>query len=234
MQIGTATYGPSMDPGYAPYEDLPKRLRKAMLRLRHYENLVSAQVSRVVDAAAAEWLAVEKRAEDSAAVIAREEGRARDRATCVAAIDKRKVASTPNERPADWASIVADGSEHAADLLPVSERPADWKTIPRCPPSTLTGYTGVILRDKKYRAKCGGSYYGVYQTAEEAAEVYDRAAIEANIDAGYTKHRLNFSRARPKRPRAPEAISTPDLHCSEELDGERNEPERGRRSRRLR
>ena len=57
MQIGTATYGPSMDPGYAPYEDLPKRLRNAMLRLRHYENLVSAQVSRVVDAAAAECMA---------------------------------------------------------------------------------------------------------------------------------------------------------------------------------
>ena len=83
-----------MDLGYAPYEDLPKRLRKAMLWLWHYENLVSAQVSRVVDAAAAEWLAVEKRAEDSAAVIAREEGRARDRATCVAAIDNRKAATT--------------------------------------------------------------------------------------------------------------------------------------------
>ena len=177
-------------------------------------------------------------------MIAREEGRARDRATCAAAIDNRKAASTTvrfenlepttNERPADWASIVADGSEHAADLLPVSEGPADWKTIPRRPPSTLTGYTGVISRDQKYRAQCGRSYYGSYQTAEEAAEVYDRAAIEANIDAGYTKHRLNFSRARPKRPRAPEAISTPDLHCSEELDGGRDEPERGRRSRRLR
>ena len=33
-----------------------------MLRLRHYENLASAQVSRVVDAAAAEWLAVEEQA----------------------------------------------------------------------------------------------------------------------------------------------------------------------------
>ena len=227
MQIGTAAYGLSMDPGYTPYDDLPKNLREEMQLLQHYESIVSAQVSRVVDVAAAEWLAVEEQAEASAAVIAREEGRARDRATCVAAIDKRKAASTSNERPADWASIVADGSEHAADLLPVPERPADWLPIPRRPPSTLTGYTGVILRDKKYRAKCGGSYYGVYQTAEEAAEVYDRAAIEANIDAGYTKHRLNFSRARPKRPRAPEAISTPDLHCSEELDRERNEPERG-------
>ena len=198
-----------------------------MQRLRHYENLVSAQVSRVVDVAAAEWLAVEKRAEDTAAVIAREEGRARDRATCVAAIDKRRAASTSNERPADWASVIADGSEHAADLLPVSERPADCKTIPRRPPCTLTGYTGVTPRGQKYRAKCGGCYYGSYQTAEEAAEVYDRAAIKANIDAGYTKHRLNFSRARVKRPRSPEAISTPDLHCGEELDGDRNEPERG-------
>ena len=54
--------------------------------------------------------------------------------------------------------------------------------------------------------------------------MHDRAAIEANIAAGYDKHRLNFSRARTKRPRAPEAISTPDLHCSEGLDEDQHEP----------
>ena len=67
-----------MDLGNAPYGDLPKRLRKVMLRLRHYENLVSTQVSRVVDAATAEWLAVEKQTEASAAMITCEEERARD------------------------------------------------------------------------------------------------------------------------------------------------------------
>ena len=133
---------------------------------------------------------------------------------------------------ADWTSIVAERTEHAADHLPLPERLADRQQIPRCPPSSTTGYTGVGIRDgaryfSRYRATCGNSYLGSYQTAEEAARVHDRAAIEANIAAGYDKHRLNFSRARTKRPRAPEAISTPDLHCSEELDGERNEPVRG-------
>ena len=131
---------------------------------------------------------------------------------------KRKTASITNERAADWASFVAEGSEHAADLLPVPERPADWLPIPRRPPPSITGYTGVELRDQRYRASCGPSRLGSYQTAEEAAEVYDRAAIERNIAAGYDKHRLNFSRARTKRPRALEAISAPDLHCSDELE----------------
>ena len=78
MQIGTAAYGPSMDPGYTPYDDLPKNLREEMQLLQHYESIVSAQVSRVVDVAAAEWLAAEKKVEASAAVIAHEERWARD------------------------------------------------------------------------------------------------------------------------------------------------------------
>ena len=124
MQIGTAAHGPSMDLGYAPYDDLPKNLREEMQLLQHYESIVSAQVSRVVDVAAAEWLAAEKKVEASAAVIAREERWANDPATCIAAIGKRKAASTSNKRAADWASIVADSSEHAADLLPVPPREA--------------------------------------------------------------------------------------------------------------
>ena len=99
-----------------------------------------------------------------------------------------KTASRANKRAADWASSVAEGSEHVADLLPVPKRPADWQQIPRCPPSSITGYTGVRLRGQRYRALCGSSYLDSYQTAEEAAEVYGQAAIERNIAVGYDKH----------------------------------------------
>ena len=44
MQIGTAAYGPSMDPGYTPYDDLPERLREEMQLLQHYKNIVNTQV----------------------------------------------------------------------------------------------------------------------------------------------------------------------------------------------
>ena len=165
MQIGTAAYGPSMDPGYTPDDELPDRLRKEMRLLLHLESRVSAQVERVIDVAVKEWQAVEDRAVASAAKIAREEQLAKDRATCVASIRKRKTASRRNERAADWASIVAESAEHAADHVPLPERQADWQQIPRCPPSSTTGYTGVGIRDgaryfSRYRATCGNNYLG--------------------------------------------------------------------------
>ena len=106
--------------------------------LLHLESRVNAQVEKVIDVAVAEWQAAEKRAVASAAEIAREEQRAKDRATCVASIRKRKTASRSNERAADWASIVAESAEHAADHLPLPEQLADWQQIPRCPPSSTT------------------------------------------------------------------------------------------------
>jgi hypothetical protein len=218
-----------MDPGYTPDDELPVRLRQEMGLLLHLESRVSKQVERVIDVAVKEWQAVEDRAVASAAIRAREEQLAEDRAACVASIRKRKTASRSNERAADWASIVTDRAEHAADYVPLPERLGERQQIPRCPPSSTTGYTGAGIRDgaryvSRYRATCGNSYLGSYQTAEEAAGVYDRAAIEANIAAGYDKHRLNFSRSRTKRPRAPEAICTPDLHCSEGLDEDQHAP----------
>ena len=132
-----------MDPPYTPYEDLPERLRKAMQKLQHYKNIVNSQVRRVVDVAVAEWQEADRRGSASAAKAAREEQWAEDRATCIASIRKRKTASITNERAADWASFVAEGSEHAADLLPVPERPAGWLPIPRRPPPSITGDTPV-------------------------------------------------------------------------------------------
>ena len=147
MQIGTAAYGPSMDPGYTPDDELPVRLRQEMGLLLHLESRVSKQVERVIDVAVKEWQVVGDRAEASAAKRAREEQLAEDRAACVASLRKRKPASRINERATDWASIVTDCAEHAADYVPLPERLGERQQIPRCPPSSTTGYTGVGIRD---------------------------------------------------------------------------------------
>ena len=104
-----------MDPSYIPCDGiLPDRLRDEMLLLRHYDNIVSTQVNRVIDTALPEWQVVDKKIEASAAAIEQEERRAKHRAACLASLRAREAASSSNERATDWASIVADSSEHAA------------------------------------------------------------------------------------------------------------------------
>ena len=132
-----------MDPEDTPSEDLPKKLREELQLLQHYDSIVSAQVSRVIEVAVETWGEAETRAEATAAATEREEQWARDRATCIASIGKRNSVSATNERAADWASIVADSAEHAADHLPVPKHPADRLPSPRGPPPKITGYTGV-------------------------------------------------------------------------------------------
>ena len=70
MQIGTAAYGLSMDPGHTAYDDLPGRLHEEMRLLQHYKSIANAQVRRVVDVAVSEWQAADRRDAASAAVIA--------------------------------------------------------------------------------------------------------------------------------------------------------------------
>ena len=73
-----------MDLSYIPCDGiLPDRLRDEMLLLRHYDNIVSTQVNRVIDAALPEWQVVDKKIEASAAAIEQEERRAKHRAECL-------------------------------------------------------------------------------------------------------------------------------------------------------
>ena len=130
-----------MDPSYIPCDGiLPDRLRDEMLLLRHYDNIVSTQVNRVIDAALPEWQVVDKKIEASAAAIEQEERRAKHRAECLASLRAREAASSSNERATDWASIVADSSEHAADLLLLPTHLAGGQQTPRRPPPSATGY----------------------------------------------------------------------------------------------
>ena len=52
-----------------------------------------------------------------------------------------------------------------------------------------------------YIARYRNKFLGGYTTAEEAAYAYDQYTIERNIKAGYDRHRLNFIKAKTKRPR---------------------------------
>ena len=219
MQIGAASNGPLMDTPYTPYNDLPEKLQLEMQRLQHYKDRVNKQALWVVDVALSEWRKAEKKVAVQAAAQSLEEQSAQDRATCAAAIRRRQEERTTKEsRQRD--TFIAKGIDHAGELDPAAREREDRKKIARRPPSAITGYTGVARARRQYRALCGKTYLGKYSTAEEAAYAYDRVAIESNIAAGYDKYRLNFSRARTKKPRALEASNPQDLLCSEELGEE--------------
>ena len=210
-----------MDPGYTPDDGLPGRLRKEMRLLLHLDSIVHAQVEKVIDVAVTEWQAAEKGAVASAAEIAREEERAKDREACEASASEEAA-----EEEAYFEAFTSPRKPSKRESDQVNSADRNHRHKSHRGPSVITGYYGVKLdtRRKRYLATVNRRSYGTYATAEQAAHAYDGAALRDNIALGYDKHRLNFSRARTKISRAPEAISTPDLHCSGGLDVAQQEP----------
>ena len=181
-----APHGPAVHTVRRPAREAARENASAAV---HYKNILKMQALRVVDVAISERLQADKRVAAAAAAISREEQRAEDRATCAAAIRNRKSERTANERAAGWETFVAEDTDHVGKLGPTTDKRENWKKIARKP---------VLVReDRSWEIQIGRGGSTRLRSGRHREE-HCRRVRQAHCH----RDRLNFSKARAKRPRA--------------------------------
>ena len=127
-----------------------------------------------------EWRKADARVKVQAAALAQERQQADDRAVCAAAVREREAESAVDLEAftsARKSQQLSEGTEPAKEPKQPATK-TKRKQRGHKPPSAITGYFGISRHRHRYQVEVGLKKLWTYDTAVEAAHIYDKAALE--------------------------------------------------------